>query len=141
MKHLVIDMIGEMIGELTGKVVGQRIVKHHGGDMMIERTFEEKGKILGVEVTFIATAWSKDRPQGGMFSKGHGIMMTKNGEKASLHGSGVSAQGKGPGMSIRGIRYVQTTAPSLSRLNNVALVFEIELTPEGMMHDKMWEWK
>ena len=141
MEHLAIDMIGEMIGELTGKVVGQRIVKHHGGHMMIERTFEEKGKILGVDVTFLATTWSKERSQGGEFTKGHGILMTKNGEKVKLHGSGVSVQGKGPGRSLRGIRYAQTTAPSLSRLNNVALLFEIEVTPEGMMTDKWWEWK
>jgi hypothetical protein len=44
-------------------------------------------------------------------------------------------------MNIRGIRYLQTTSPSLSRLNNVALVFEIEITPDGAVHDKMWEWK
>jgi hypothetical protein len=134
-------MLGEMIGEMTGKWVGQRIVKHPGGEPMLERTFEEKGKILGVEVTFLATTWSKDRPQGGMFVRGHGIMMTKSGEKAKLHGSGIIIPGKGSGMSIRGVRYLQTTAPSLSRLNNVALVFEIEVTPDGMMQEKMWEWK
>jgi hypothetical protein len=134
-------MLGEMIGELTGKCIGQRIVKRFGGEPMLERTFEEKGKILGIEVTFLATTWSKERPQGGMFTKGHGIMMTKSGEKATLHGSGIILPGKGPGSSIRGARYLQTTAPSLSRLNNAALIFEIEFSPEGVMHDKMWEWK
>ena len=49
-------MIGEMIGELTGKVVGQRIIRrHHTGELKIERTLESKGKILGIDVTFIAT--------------------------------------------------------------------------------------
>ena len=92
-------------------------------------------------MTFLATTWSKDRPDGGMFTKGNGIMMTGNGEKATLHGSGISIPGKGPGISIRGVRYLQTAAPSLRRLNNVALVFEIEVAPDGMMHDRMWEWK
>ncbi len=141
MEPTAISMIGEMIGELTGKVVGQRLVKHHGGEMMLERTFEEKGKILGVEVTFLATTWSRERPQGGMATKGHGIMMTKDGGKVHLHGSGITVQGKSPGTSIRGIRYAQTSVPSLIRLNNVGLVLEMEITPEGVMHEKWYEWK
>jgi hypothetical protein len=134
-------MIGEMIGELTGKQTGQRLLHHYGSEMKIERTVEAKGKILGEEVTFIATTWSKERLQGGMFTKGHGIMMTKSGGKATLQGSGISVPKSGPGWSIRGARYLQTSVPSLARLNNVALVFEIELDPDGTYHDKMWEWK
>ncbi len=134
-------MIGEMVGELTGNVVGKRLTRHYGGDLKIERTIESQGKILDTEVTFMATFWSKERPQGGMFSKGNGIMMTKTGEKAVLHGSGISVQGKGPGWSMRGIRYLQTSSPALSRLNDVALVFEIEFDPDGTVHDRMWEWK
>ena len=59
--------------------------------------------------------------------KGDGIMMTRKREKAMLHGSGITISKGGPTGSVRGIRYLQTTAPSLSRLNTVALVFEIEI--------------
>ncbi len=134
-------MIGEMIGELTGKVVGTRILRHYGGELKIERTIEAKGKILGEEVTFVATTWSKNRPEGGMFTKGDGVLMTKKGDMAMLHGTGISLPGKGPGWSIRGARYLQTKSPALSRLNNVALVFEIDIGPDGAYHDKWWEWK
>jgi hypothetical protein len=134
-------MIGEMIGELIGKQVGVRLAHHYGGDLKLERTIEAKGKILGEEVTFIATTWSKERPQGGMFTKGHGIMMTKSGEKAILQGSGISVLKAGAGWSVRGARYLQTKSPALSRLNNVTLLFEIEVGADGSYHDKMWEWK
>jgi len=131
-----------MIGELTGKVVGQRIIRHHHtGELKLEKTMETKGKILDMDVSFIATIKSWERPQGGMYSDGNGVMMTMKGEKVMLHGSGISVPGKGPGMSIRGVRYAQTASPSLSRLNNVALVFEIEIMPDGTVHDKWWEWK
>jgi hypothetical protein len=76
-----------------------------------------------------------------MFTKGNGIMMTKKGEKAMLHGAGVSLPGTGPGWSVRGARYLQTRSPVLGRLNNLALVFEIEIGPDGTYHEKMWEWK
>jgi hypothetical protein len=134
-------MIGEMIGELTGKEIGLRLAHHYGGDIKLERTIQAKGKVLGEEVTFIATTWARERPQGGMFTKGHGVMMMKNGEKAILQGSGVSIPKPGGGWSVRGARYLQTSAPVLSRLNNVAIVFEIEVSEDGTYHDKMWVWK
>jgi hypothetical protein len=134
-------MIGEMVGELTGKETGVRLAHHYGGDLKLERTIQAKGKVLGEEVTFIATTWSKEKPQGGMFTKGHGVMMMKNGEKAILQGSGVVIPKPGAGWSVRGARYLQTSAPALSRLNNVAIVFEIEVGEDGTYHDKMWVWK
>ena len=134
-------MLGELIGELTGKVVGQRVIRSHSGELKIERSLEEKGKILGMDVTFVATVMMRERPQGGMFTHGNGIMMTMKGEKVTLHGSGITTVMKGPGMSLRGVRYAQSSSPSFSRLNNVALAFEIEIMPDGTMHDKMWEWK
>jgi hypothetical protein len=135
-------MIGDMIGELTGKVVGQRVIRrHHASELKHERTIEAKGKILGTEVTFIATTKTWERPQGGMYTRGNGVMMTMKGEKVMLHGSGISVPGKGPGMKMCGVRYAQTASSSLSRLNNVALVFELEVMPDGTVHDKWWEWK
>ena len=133
-------MIGEMVGELTGKVVGQRIVHQWGGPLKLERTFETKGKILGIEVTFLATTYGMERPQGGMFVKGDGVIMTKTGEKAELHGAGISMPAKG-GWSVRGTRYLQTNAPALKRLNDVAIPFELEIAADGTIHDKWWEWK
>jgi hypothetical protein len=131
-------MIGEMVWELTGKVTGQRLERHWGGGMKLERTIEARGKVFGEDVTFLATTWAKDRPQGGMYVKGHGIIMTKKGEKATLFGSGIMAGHTG---SVRGVRYLQTSAPSLARLNNVALLFEIEVGADGSYKDKTWEWK
>ncbi len=143
MRPSVIDVIGEMIGELTGKVIGQRIVRHHhgGGGLKIERTIEMKGKVLGEDVTVLATFWSTERPQGGMAARGHGILMTAKGEKAEVKGTGISVPHKGPGWSMRGTRFAQSSSPSLKRLNDVVLAFEMEISPDGTIHDKWWEWK
>ncbi|MDD1666358.1 MAG: hypothetical protein LUQ23_02335 [Methanomicrobiales archaeon] len=135
-------MLGEMLGELNGKIISQRIVSHHeGGKVKFERTMETKGKILGQDVTFIATFWQMERPQGGMFAKGHGVLMTKDGGKAIVRGAGVSVSSKGAGWSSRGSRYAQTTVPALKKLNEAALVFELEISPDGTVKDKWYEWK
>jgi hypothetical protein len=136
-------MLGEMLGELNGKIIGQRVVPgyHMGGPLKMEATMETKGKILGQEVTLLATFWRMERPQGGMFSKGHGVLMTRDGGKVILRGAGVSVPPKGPGWSMRGTRYAQTTVPALKRLNEAALLFEIEIAPDLTVKDKWWEWK
>ena len=134
-------MIGDMIGELTGKLSGQRIIRKHHHELKLERTIESKGKIFGTDVTFLATMKLMERPQGGMYSEGNGVMMTAKGEKVILHGSGITIPGKDGSMSTRGIRYAQTAVPSLSRLNNVAFVFELEVMPDGTVRDKWWELK
>ena len=136
-------MLGEMLGELNGRIVGQRVVSgyHMGSPLKIESTMETKGKILGQEVTLIATFSRRERPQGGMISMGQGILMTKDGGKAMLRGAGVSVTPKGPGWSMRGTRYAQTAVPALKRLNEAALLFEIEIAPDMTVKDKWWEWK
>jgi len=134
-------MMGEMIGELTGRVTGKRIIRCHGRELKIERTIESKGKILGTEVSFIATVRAHEREQGGFYNEGNGVIMTMNGDKAILHGSAIGMMGKDGAMSLRGIRYAQSSAPSLSRLNKVAILLEVEITADGTVKDKMWEWK
>jgi hypothetical protein len=106
-----ICMIGDMVCELTGKMVGQRLEHHYGGEVKLERTIEANGKVFGEEVTFLVTTWAMERPQGGMFMKGHGIIMTKKGEKAMLQGLGITLSKAGPIGSIRGVRYLQTLHP------------------------------
>ena len=134
-------MLGELVGDLTGKITSTRIIRCHTRELKMEKTMESKGNVLGNDVTFIATFKAKEREQGGFYSEGNGILMLKNGEKAVLHGSGISTAHKGQTMSMRGIRYLQTRGGSLSRLNNVALVFEIEAGADGTITDKFWEWK
>ncbi len=137
----VIDMIGDMVGELTGKTIGQRIVHHHGKGLKIERTIESKGKVLGEEVTILATFWSKERPQGGMASMGHGILTTAKGEKAVVKGAGISVKPKGAGWALRGARFIQTESPALKRLNDAVLLFEMDIAPDMTFRDKWWEWR
>ncbi len=124
-----IRMIGEMIGELTGNVIGQRIVRHYGRKPKLERTIELKGRLLDTEVTIIATFRSEERGRGGVYSEGDAIITTSTGETATVHASGISVPREGPGWSMRGVRYLQTTSPALSRLNTVAPAFEVEIAP------------
>ncbi len=74
-------------------------------------------------------------------SIGHGMIMTEKGEKVMLKGEVITTSKAAPAGTLRGALYAQTSAPSLSRLNDMALVFEIERGADGSFKDKTWEWK
>ncbi len=73
-------------------------------------------------------------------------MTTMKGDHVTFMGPAAVSGGKGPGMSMRGVRFCPDNlslppSPSLIRLNNAALVFEIETLSEGTVHDTGWEGK
>lgn len=135
-------MLGEMIGESRGKVTGNRVLPSEGQAPKVETSFQESGKILGVEVTDMGTYWSVARAVGGLYGEGQGVIMTKDGEMAAWTGQGVGRfTGRGSAHSFRGAIYYQTTSAKLARLNNIAVVFEYETDENGNTHGKFWEWK
>ncbi|RXE55723.1 hypothetical protein ABH15_05660 [Methanoculleus taiwanensis] len=67
--------------------------------------------------------------------------MTGSGGVAVLHDSGIRVPKDGSGWSVRGVRHLRTTSPVMSRLNDLPLAFEVEIDPDGTVHDRMWEWK
>jgi hypothetical protein len=130
-------VLGEMLGEARGKITCQRVLP----DGKVEASFQQSGKILGVETTQIATYTSEMRADGTLFGEGQGTDMTKDGDAAMWKASGVG-RFTGPGaVSYRGAMYYQTTSKKLARLNSVAAVFEFETDEKGNTSGKYWEWK
>ena len=133
-------MLGEMIGESHGKRTARRVLAASPG-FKVEVSFEESGKILGVEGTGIVTYWSEGRPDGSLYGEGQGVFITQTGETATWKGQGVGTIKPGGAVGYRGAVYYSTAAPKLTRLNTVAVVFEFEVDANGNTHSKYWEWK
>jgi|SRR3972149_5414107 len=134
-------MLGEMIGETQGKITGNRVLPSDGQAPKVESSFQDSGKILGVEITNIGTYWSIVRG-GGLYGEGQGIIMTRDGEMAYWTGQGVGRfTGRGSASIWRGSLFYQTSSQKLAHLNSIAVVFEYEVDENGNTHDKLWEWK
>ncbi len=136
-------MLGEMIGETRGKITVNRVLpfESEGLAPRIESSFQDSGKILGVEVTDIGTYWSTVRA-GGLYGEGQGIVMTRDGEMAYWTGQGVGKfTGRGSASIWRGSLFYRTSSQKLAHLNNIAVVFEYEVDEDGNTQDKLWEWK
>ena len=71
-------MLGELIYESRGKRTARRVVSVDGG-FKVEVSFEDSGKMLGIEVSDIGTYTSVSRPDGGMFGEGQGVILADGG--------------------------------------------------------------
>ncbi len=137
-----------MIGEFWGKITSSRVLPFKGEGLApkVERTFEDSGKILGMETTGIGTFWSVARA-GGLYGEGRGIAMIKDamikdGEMASWTAQAVGKlTGKGFASIWRGSVFFQTQSQKLAHLNSIAVMFEFEVDEKGNTHHKLWEWK
>ena len=132
-------MLGELIGESTGRRILRRVLSVDPPN--VEVSFEETGKMLGVNGNGFGTYSSAVRSDGSIYGEGQGVFMTQDGEMISWKGSGVGKFKEKGAVSYRGMLHYRTASQKLARLNNAAGVFEYEVDPEGKTQTKIWEWK
>lgn len=133
-------MLGELIGESRGKRTGRKVLSVDGG-FKVEVTFEDAGKLFGVDVNEIGTYWSVSRPDGSLYGEGQAVVVGADGLIATWKGQGIGKFNEGGAVSYRGAVYYYTASPKLARLNTAAAVFEFDVDAEGNTHSKLWEWK
>ena len=134
-------MLGDKIGEMSGKIVSQRVLSIEGAGPKMETSFQQNGTVLGTKVKETGTYVTIVRDDGTQFGEGQGIMITADGEMATWAGHGVGRANKDGTASYRGSLIFQTTPAQLSRLNNIAVVFEYTVDADGNTHSHYWEWK
>src|SRR5437867_2568498 len=132
-------MLGDMIGETTGKRVVRRVLSTD--PLTVEVSFEDTGKMFGINTTGFGTYSSAVRSDGSILGEGQGAFTTQDGELVTWKGSGQGKFKEKGAVSYRGILYYRTTSQKLARLNAAPSVFEYEVDPEGNTTSKFWEWK
>ena len=137
-------MLGEKLGEFQGKVTGQRILPADGAHPKAETSFEISGAILGIEAMMMGTYWSTVRSDGLLYGECpmQGLLLTRDGAVGTWTAAGVGRfTGQGSAVSFRGAIYFQTVPPQLSRLAQVAVLYEWEIDEHGNARTPFWEWK
>jgi hypothetical protein len=133
-------MLGELISESRGMRTDRRVLST-SPTFRVEVSFEDDGKLLGIDAHTIATYWSEGRPDGSLYGEGQAVIMTRDGEAVTWKGQGVGKFLARGAVSYRGAVYFSTASPKLARLNTVAGVFEFEVDADGNTASKVWEWK
>jgi hypothetical protein len=135
-------MLGEQISENVGKIIGRRVIQTDGEMPRVEVSFETEGKLLGQDARTLGTYYTIIRPDGSMYGEGQGVTILPNGNSASWKAQGTGKfTGRGNASSIRGSLFYQTKSSLLSRLNEVATVFEFDSDDQDKVTSKLFEWR
>ena len=132
-------MLGDLISETRGKRTVRRALSTD--PLTVEISFEDGGKLSGVDANGFGTYTVVVRPDGSLYGEGEGASITQEGDMATWKGSGLGKFTADGGVSYRGMMYFRSASPKLARLNNVATAFEYDADATGISHMKAWEWK
>ncbi|MGG8406493.1 hypothetical protein ACM614_07605 [Streptomyces sp. 12297] len=133
-------MLGELIAEEQGEITSVRVLSTDGGHAVTEASFQAAGTLLGAPVKEMGTYESVTRADGTLFGEGQGIVTSAEGETATWHGSGVGHFTDAGGINWRGAIFYETAAPSFTRLNGLAAVFEFDTDEAGKATARIFAW-
>jgi hypothetical protein len=107
-----------------------------------ERTVSLNGTIKGIEVTEMATIVVRPVSAGVFWAEEKGVVMKKDSDMATFRGYLIGRINSTGTMSIRGSVFCGTkSVGSLSFLDNLIGLLEIEVDSSGTFSEKLWEWK
>lgn len=132
-------MLGEKLCDARGKRVVRRILS--ADPLKVEVTFEDGGKVLGVDYKGFGTYCSEVRADGSIYGEGNGAFVTNDGDLVSWRGTGLGRLLPGGAASYRGMAYFRTGSKKLVALNTVAGAFEFDTDADGNTQMSAWEWK
>lgn len=132
-------MLGEQIYSGLGKRTARRVLGTQ--PVNVEVSFEDAGRLSGMEGINIGTYTSSARPDGTLAGEGQGVFAATDGSLVSWKGLGTGTVKAGGALSYRGCLTFQTGAAKLSSLNSVAGVFEFEVDAAGNTQTRIWEWR
>jgi len=132
--------IGEVISEGKGKRTGRRILATEP-QFLVEVSFEETTKLLGIDGMNIGTYSSSNKPDGSIYGQGEGVFATMDGEFVTWRAIGIGHFLAGGAVSYKGAISFRTTAAKLARVNGMAGVLEFEVAADGSTKSKIHELK
>jgi hypothetical protein len=134
-------MLGEHVGSMAG-ASQMTALPAVNGMPAAETTATTAGTLAGVEVQSMATYQATMRADGSWQGEcpNSGIVMAADGV-ATFSATGVGSPTEDGGFAFKGVVYFNASAPSLSSLNGVAVVYDWTVAADGQATWELWEWK
>jgi hypothetical protein len=132
-------MIGQEIGGGRGKRTGRRVIGTE--PLRVEASFEDTGKLLGLDGMNIGTYLATPKPDGSLYGQGEGAFASLNGEMATWHGMGTGAFGPDGSVRYRGTLSFSSSGATLAKLNSAVVLFDFTIDAQGNTQSTFWDWK
>ncbi|HAQ24084.1 MAG TPA: hypothetical protein DCR10_11085 [Acidimicrobiaceae bacterium] len=135
-------MLGEKVGSISGPTAMKALPAVNGSPSFETTASGLTGTLAGAEVTSFATYSATLRSDGSFYGEcpNSGVVMAADGA-ATFRATGIGSPTADGGFSFRGVVYFETSAPSLSSLNGVAIAYEWDVEASGEASWELWEWK
>jgi hypothetical protein len=131
-------MFGKNIGEGNGHR-GIRKVLSTQPNFKVEVSFEETGKLMGVEGMNMGTYTATTKPDGSLEGIGEGVFATLDGEFVTWRGMGVGRFVEAGAVHYTGMLSYSTTSAKLTKLNSITAMFEFEVDAAGKTRSKVYD--
>lgn len=131
-------MSGEKIGEGNGQR-GMRKVLATQPTFKVEVSFEETGKLLGVEGINMGTYAATTKPDGSLEGIGEGVFATLDGEFVTWRAMGVGRFVEAGAVHYSGVLSYSTTSTKLVKLNSIAAMFEFDVDTAGKTRSQVYD--
>jgi hypothetical protein len=131
-------MSGEKLGEGNGQR-GIRKVLSTQPAFKVEVSFEETGKLMGVEGMNMGTYTATTKPDGSLEGIGEGVFATLDGEFVTWRGMGVGRFVEAGAVHYTGMLSYSTTLAKLTKLNSITATFEFEVDAAGKTRSKVYD--
>ena len=134
-------MLGEHVGSMSGPTQ-MKVLPAVNGMPTFETVANIAGTLAGAEVQSMATYHATMRADGSFQGEcpNSGVVMTADGA-ATFRATGIGSPTEDGGFEFKGVVYSETTAPSLTSLNGVAVVYDWTVDADGEATWELWEWK
>ena len=133
-------MLGEKVGEGKGKRTGRRVIAT-SPQLIVEVSFEDLTRLIGIEGMNIGTYTSTPKPDGSLNGEGRGVWATPGGDMATWIAIGTGRFGDGGSVRYTGSLNFSSASPKLAALNSISYLFEFDVTVDGATHSVFYEWK
>ena len=102
-----------------------------------------KGTLAGAEIIQMMATYNAEMGSTGILlgeCPNAGVVIAADGV-ATFRATGIGTFTEDGGATFKGVCYFQTSAPSLTKLNGAAIIFNWDVDAEGNAAWELWQWK
>ena len=133
----------EKIGSIKA-VTTARTLPANGTNPVFEvSAISGKGTLAGAEIIQMMATYNAEMGSTGILlgeCPNAGVVIAADGV-ATFRATGIGTFTEDGGATFKGVCYFQTSAPSLTKLNGAAIIFNWDVDAEGNAAWELWQWK
>ena len=133
----------EKIGSIKA-VTTARTLPANGTNPVFEvSAISGKGTLAGAEIIQMMATYNSEMGSTGILlgeCPNAGVVIAADGV-ATFRATGIGTFTEDGGATFKGVCYFQTSAPSLTKLNGAAIIFNWDVDAEGNAAWELWQWK